>query len=56
MVHALLKDIVILSFTYTHTHTHLNSTWRNAQLGENVIQQLEDKSKKMSNEMKEAIG
>lgn len=30
-------------------------TWRNAQLGDRVIMQLEDKSKQMSNEMEEAI-
>ncbi len=39
----------------THTHTHTHSTWRNAQLGERVIMQLEEKSKQMSEEMDTAI-
>jgi len=44
------------STSYTNTLTCLNRTWRNAQLGENVVQQLEEKSKQMADEMKEAIG
>ena len=32
------------------------STWRNAQLGESVIQQLEDKSQQMAAEKQETIG
>ena len=42
-----------------HTHIpppHAHSTWRNAQLGENIIQQLETKSQEMTQEMNTTIG
>ena len=39
----------------THTHT-LHSTWRNAQFGEKVIIQMEEKSKETAAELKQAIG
>ena len=38
-----------------HVFSH-HSTWRNAQLGENVIQKLEEKSQKMAQEKQETIG
>ena len=43
--------------THTHTHPHLHvlRTWRNAQLGERIILQLEDKGKQMTDELKGAI-
>ena len=50
-----------------HTHTHTlslslslslwgHSTWRNAQFGEKVIIQMEEKSRQTASELKEAIG
>ena len=46
----------IHTYTHTHIHTHTTSTWRNAQLGENIITKLEEKSQEMATEMKDAIG
>lgn len=44
---------------YAYTHISLpiapSSTWRNAQLGERIILQLEDKGKEMTDELKGAI-
>lgn len=37
-------------------HVSSRSTWRNAQLGENVIEKLEEKSQQMAQEKQETIG
>ena len=46
----------LANYTHSHTHCHTHRTWRNAQFGEKIIIQMEEKSRETATELKQAIG